>query len=421
MLNPITKEREFNGVFGALAISLGLPALITVFGLIFNSEGFNPNFKLDLSFNDFFNYDAWKFYCSWFFGLLAIDQVIPGKYLKGVTLRDGTQLTYKINGMNLLMFLLVIEGSRLFYLPELPELKFIYDHQLQLTLVSIIFSFVLAVFVYVMSFFPNLKKNGVNTNEKILALGGNTGNFIYDWFMGRELNPRIGPVDIKLFCELKPGLLLWLFINLSCLYNQYLNGKVTDSMILINILQGWYIFDGVMNEEGLITMIDVTTDGFGFMLSFGDLALVPWSYSLQARFLSAQPVVLGKIRCVGILAVSCLGYYIFHSSNLQKSNFKSGKLNHMKSLKTKTGSNLLIDGWWKLSQHINYFGDWLIGLSWCLTTGFNTILTYFYIFYFAGLLIHRQMRDDEKCSEKYGESWVEYKRQVPHKIIPYVY
>jgi delta14-sterol reductase len=41
---------------------------------------------------------------------------------------------------------------------------------------------------------------------------------LYDWFIGRELNPRVtiplfGEIDIKLFCELRPGMLGWLIIN----------------------------------------------------------------------------------------------------------------------------------------------------------------------------------------------------------------
>lgn len=35
------------------------------------------------------------------------------------------------------------------------------------------------------------------------------GNVIYDFFMGREQNPRIGYFDIKVFFELRPGLIGW--------------------------------------------------------------------------------------------------------------------------------------------------------------------------------------------------------------------
>jgi hypothetical protein len=33
------------------------------------------------------------------------------------------------------------------------------------------------------------------------------GNPIYDFFMGRQLNPRIASFDIKSFFELRPGLI----------------------------------------------------------------------------------------------------------------------------------------------------------------------------------------------------------------------
>jgi len=38
---------------------------------------------------------------------------------------------------------------------------------------------------------------------------------VYDFFIGRELNPRIGNLDLKEFCELRPGLIGWLIINLG--------------------------------------------------------------------------------------------------------------------------------------------------------------------------------------------------------------
>lgn len=41
-----------------------------------------------------------------------------------------------------------------------------------------------------------------------------------------------------------------------------------------------------------------------------------------------------------------------------------------------------------------------MGLAWSLPTGFDTPITYFYVVYFAVLLIHRQRRDDEACEKK---------------------
>ena len=41
------------------------------------------------------------------------------------------------------------------------------------------------------------------------------------------------------------------------------------------------MWDALFQERAILTTMDITTDGFGFMLAFGDLAWVPFIYSLQ--------------------------------------------------------------------------------------------------------------------------------------------
>lgn len=47
-------------------------------------------------------------------------------------------------------------------------------------------------------------------------------------------------------------------------------------------VQGLYVWDALYNEKAVLTTMDITTDGFGFMLAFGDLCWVPFTYTLQA-------------------------------------------------------------------------------------------------------------------------------------------
>ncbi len=35
------------------------------------------------------------------------------------------------------------------------------------------------------------------------------------------------------------------------------------------------------------------------------------------------------------------------------------------------GRKLLVGGWWGVASHINYFGDLLMALAWCLPTGWG--------------------------------------------------
>jgi delta14-sterol reductase len=326
---------------------------------------------------------------------------------------------------------------------------FIWDNYLHLLTASIGISSVVAFFVYFKSFTVEPGKPGYRE----LAAGGHSGNPIYDWFIGRELNPRVtlpvlGTIDLKVFFELRPGMLGWVLLDLAFIAHQYKTyGYITDSIILVTLFQSIYVFDALWMESAILTTMDVTTDGFGFMLAFGDLVWVPFIYSLQAKYLAVYPLQLGPKGTLGVVATQGLGYFIFRGANNQKNRFRTNpedpRVSHLKYIETRSGSRLLVTGWWGKARHINYLGDWIMGWTYCLPTGiagyviqhasdgrhvvqgdargWGMIVTYFYIVYFAILLIHREMRDEEKCKQKYGDDWKEYQRRVRWRIVPGIY
>ena len=116
--------------------------------------------------------------------------------------------------------------------PDFQVWSFINRNYIQLLSCEIIVAFSLAIFVYIHSF--SVKAH--NKEKRELAAGGHTGNMIYDFFIGRELNPRItipylGEVDIKSFMELRPGMLGWIMLDLAFAAKQYKSyGYITDSM-----------------------------------------------------------------------------------------------------------------------------------------------------------------------------------------------
>ncbi|KAM4726171.1 delta(14)-sterol reductase TM7SF2 isoform 2-T2 [Anableps anableps] len=252
------------------------------------------------------------------------------------------------------------------------------------------------------------------------------GNPLYDFFIGRELNPRIGNFDLKYFCELRPGLIGWVVINLGMLMKEVeLRGSPSLSMILVNCFQLLYVADALWNEEAVLTTIDIVHDGFGFMLVFGDLAWVPFTYSLQASFLVVHPQSLSLLKAAVIVALNGAGYYIFRKSNSQKNQFRRDpthpSVSGLETIATATGKRLLVSGWWGLVRHPNYLGDLLMALAWSLPCGFSHLLPYFYVIYFTILLIHREARDERQCRAKYGLAWDTYCRRVPYRIFPYIY
>ena len=68
-------------------------------------------------------------------------------------------------------------------------------------------------------------------------------------------------------------------------------GQVQTSMALVCLFHGVYVLDALWHEESILTTMDITTDGLGFMLVFGDLVWVPCTYCLQARYLADHPSV----------------------------------------------------------------------------------------------------------------------------------
>ena len=289
----------------------------------------------------------------------------------------------------------------------------------QTSLAATIISFVLSIYLYATSFLSP------SSPHKVLAAGGNTGHVTYDFFLGRELNPRVlnGSFDLKFFCELRPGLIGWCVLNAGMMKKQIeLTGSASSSMVLVNIFQFIYVLDALYMEKAILTTMDITTDGFGFMLAFGDLGWVPFTYTLQAAYLVNNDPGIGWLMAAFIVGLKILGYIIFRGANSQKDAFRSDpshpSVSHLKFIETKRGTKLLVSGFWGMARKINYTGDWVMGLSWSLTCGGGSLIPYFYPIYFAILLIHRSIRDDEMCSDKYGKDWVTYKGKVPYRFIP---
>jgi hypothetical protein len=129
--------------------------------------------------------------------------------------------------------------------------------------------------------------------------------------------------DLKVFCELRPGLIGWTVVNLGmCAKQLEVYGAISPEMFSVNVFQALYVADALYNERAILTTMDITTDGFGFMLAFGDLAWVPFTYSLQARYLTHNHPSLSHYQLGAIWCLNFCGYALFRLSNSQKDAFR---------------------------------------------------------------------------------------------------
>lgn len=251
---------EFGGPIGAAAVVILLPYVIFALFFLCNQDTcvtFTNIFDYDwpsflrqlLHAQDYITAFGFTVFIGWFLFQFFLERFLPGEIAEGSVLpgTTDTRLKYTMNGHLAFWLSLIAMGHAIPLVvqtsPDVWALKglrplpldLVHTHYVELIAASIAFSAVLSVYLYVSSFVPN----------KILAKGGNTGNAIYDFFIGRELNPRLTipgcsiTWDLKCFCELRPGLIGWTVIDIAMAFAQYKKlGYISGSMLLVVLFQG---------------------------------------------------------------------------------------------------------------------------------------------------------------------------------------
>lgn len=355
---------------------------------------------------------ALGFYLGWLLLQLTLALVVPGKREAGVALEDGRSLDYTMNGLAVFLITLAIAIA-------LPALGLVPATFLYQQLDAVITSANIVVGLLCVLMFV-IGRSQATPKERLL-------NPLEAYFVGAALNPRSGKLDWKFICESRPGMILWLLINFSFAAAQHAKfGFISNAMWLVCAFQLLYVADYFVHEEAILTTWDIRHEPFGFMLCWGSLVWVPFTFSLQGLYLADHPHQLSTAGAVLLVCFNLLGYAIFRGANLQKHKFRKLPETRIwgrapEFIETTRGTKLLVSGFWGIARHSNYLGDLMMGLAWCLTTGFHSVLTYFYFIYFVILLVHRERRDNDHCARKYGADWERYTARVRWRILPFVY
>ena len=267
--------------------------------------------------------------------------------------------------------------------------------------------------------------------------------FPHDFVMGRYLNPRIGSVDLKMVAEVRVSWLLLFALDASAaLVLREKVGYVTYRMWVVLLIHGLYTNACMKGEESIPYTWDIFHERWGWMLIYWNLAGVAFAYTFNGRFLSERDDLDDLQPAVFWALVICVlaAYWVFDEANAQKNRFRARQMSgayvtrpwalpqlpnatieNPRFLRTERGSTLLVDGWWRYVRKPHYAADLCLAVLLCLPCGFGHFLPYFFACFFLPMLVHREIRDTQRCSVKYGKDWEEYTALVPYILIPGIY
>lgn len=376
----------------------------------------------DVWFSRFFGtVTAWKIIGVFAVLQLSLMKLIPAKTFTGTITPMGNLPEYKDNGLasyivTFVLFFVCSLGLNLFS----PSI--VYDNLADILGALNFTALAFCLFLYFKGrFFPSTTDNS------------HTGNFLFDYYWGTELYPRILGWDVKQFTNCRFGMTGWAVAVTSYAFAQKnIYGTADWSIIISAALIVIYLFKFFVWESGYMRSMDIIVDRAGFYICWGCLVWVPAIYTSPVMFMVKHPVGLPLWAAALIFVAGLASIFINYWADWQRQSVRStngetkiwGKapvLIHA-DYTTETGEKkkniLLASGFWGISSHFHYVPELAAAFFWSCATGFNYLMPFFYFLFLCILLTHRAFRDEAKCSKKYGKYWDEYRKLVPYKIIP---
>ena len=364
---------------------------------------------------------AWKMIGIFAALQLLLMRILPGRKYKGTITPKGNVPEYTDNGLASYLLTFAIYFFCSLYL-HLFNAGIVYTHFGDILGALNFTALVFCLFLYFKGrFFPSSSDNS------------HTGNFIFDYYWGTELFPRILGWDVKQFTNCRFGMTGWSISVVSFAFAQKeLYGGADWSIIVSAALLWVYLLKFFIWEEGYMKSMDIQVDRAGYYICWGCLVWVPAVYTSPMLFMVLHPVGLGIVGAGLIFVAGMASIWLNYWADYQRQNVRATNGNTTiwgakpklitATYKTENGEEktnlLLASGFWRISRHFHYVPELLAAFFWSCATGFSFFAPFFYLIFLTGLLTHRAFRDDTKCKNKYGKSWEDYCQLVPYKIIP---
>lgn len=411
-INRVDKPQEWGGIIGTLVLVFIFPMSIILPQLLCSKGQCKFAFlKLPVNLESYLNSHTLLYYIVFLTSLACISIIPIGKTIYGQQSKIG-RLQYRINGFLSAIMTLLVLGLCVYM--KISVSDYILNNIVQLSIKAWIVGTILAIGLYIKAG----KAPVFNLN-----IYASTNSKIYNFWQGREINPRIGALDIKLLL-IRVSLIGTLIINIAIAIKavgdmKSLNiEKFNSTALLAVLLQLFYIVHGIIYESAIFTSFTIMYEGTGYMTCVSHL-LYPFLTTLTTRFILYQKMKLNYFTGISILGF-VIGYVLYRISNLQKDEFRKNPVSptvpYLETIPTLRGKKLMLSGLWGYVRHPNYLGDIIMQWSIATISLTNDILPYYMAICCTLVLAYRAVRDNKRCQMRYGYAWEQYCSRVKYMI-----
>jgi len=376
---------------------------------------------------------GFTFWAAWVLLNIILWYAVPGKIVTGDPTPGGHETVFKCGALNTWFVVAIVFGLSAYY--NILPMAEVVERYAEIGVASFIIAMIGSVaLIFKGVYFPTVAADSMRHR-----------NFLQDFFLGLEIQPKAFGINLKLFWIGRVGMLLWTVLGFCHARYQYEKiGMVTYSMMVEWTLAAIYTVDWAWKEEWYIRTIDMHHDRLGFYLFGGILVAFPTIYCAPTYYLAHMGTAEDDIsfyRAVSVIVLYTVFYTLFRLCNDEKdyvrNQWKNGvsedKLLGMFGKKmpvivakyrTKDKEHetiLLSGGLWGITRHLNYTCDLAMTSCYSLVLPWHTIYPHIYLFHMIHLLITRADRDHDKCCVKYGKFWDMYIKAVPYKLLPGIY
>ncbi|CAG9562419.1 unnamed protein product [Danaus chrysippus] len=279
-------------------------------------------------------------------------------------------------------------------------------------------------------------------NQDNLNTYGNSGHFLYDFFMGRKIHDRFWKINIKLWLARTSNITALILTIIMFEHGFKIQGQISGlkweslkeiadkvqlkpTVLVYAGMQMIYILYFIIKEKQVTTTFYWHSEGLGYLQTVSS-TLYPFLFTTISKYIIDSEVSMPYYLLVTATIVYSLGFLLLLASNNIKYEFRENPLQpkviNLESMPTFHGKKLLTTHMWGRLRHPNYAGDILIHTALALPGVLSKqILACAPAIITILVLLHRSWRDHKRCRKRYGAAWHRYCMKVPSILIPKIF